>query len=528
MTIFTNITLFGSTNSGFSTTSPSYLMEGNIIPHQWYQKFINNRGTPDLSLMSVLSEIVYWYRPKKAKDPDTGSITYINKFLGDAWQTSYEHFEKKFGFNREKLRKIFVKLEQMGICSREFRNVKLRGQTYNNRLFIHLSSEFLNSCTANKEKHHENNNTDCNTSFFAPEEEGGSPHFEGDHIIDIKNKNIIKDRSIKSNFCKISFEEKKVEQPTNQLVSNEIPEGRAHIANQTQSIFAKAKELKDFYPLTKEDCQSLQSLSKREFSLNAMNEILLDMSKRLTDRVFNSKKAFFSYMSKVFAYEMRDAVKTDNENFKIKNNQTRQEVALEAKEKYLTEIEYNLQVSPEWHLKKKLACVFDTNKSYELLRAYSRIAQDGSVFTLHLDKHVELTESDKEIILKQVKATHETIDFAQNEITIIENLKIKMPEKSVFEAKESRGQTNKSPNMSTAIPDTIWGRVRKSLISSIYTNGEAIDRNWFSKLEAEVNEDSKTIHLKAPSSFIKDFICSHYLALIERISKSEEYRVSFA
>jgi hypothetical protein len=30
-------------------------------------------------------------------------------------------------------------------------------------------------------------------------------------------------------------------------------------------------------------------------------------------------------MSKVFAYEMRDAVKINNENFKIKNNQSKEE-----------------------------------------------------------------------------------------------------------------------------------------------------------------------------------------------------------
>jgi hypothetical protein len=146
------------------------ILTGNITPHDWYEKFTNSRGRPDLSLISVLSEIVYWYRPKRIKDNQTGNVNYINKFIGDAWQTSYEHFEKKFGFNREKLRRIFVKLEQMGICYREFRNVKLRGQTYNNRLFIHLSSSFLDSCIGNKTNkkvsQSENHNTSSNPSFF--------------------------------------------------------------------------------------------------------------------------------------------------------------------------------------------------------------------------------------------------------------------------------------------------------------------------------------------------------------------------
>jgi len=43
------------------------------------------------------------------------------------------------------------------------------------------------------------------------------------------------------------------------------------------------KTLKDFYPLSKEDCLKLQVLSGRKFNLNVTNEILLYMSKRLTD-----------------------------------------------------------------------------------------------------------------------------------------------------------------------------------------------------------------------------------------------------
>ena len=187
------------------------ILTGNITPHDWYEKFTNSRGRPDLSLISVLAEIVYWYRPKKVKDNQTGDITYVNKFLGDAWQTSYEHFEKNFGFNREKLRRIFVKLEQMGICYREFRNVKLRGQTYNNRLFIHLSPQFLGSYADNKKfTELKTINNPVKPDFSVPKKEGGSPHFRGDHIIDDQNKNnIFKNRSIasESNFYKNSFGE---------------------------------------------------------------------------------------------------------------------------------------------------------------------------------------------------------------------------------------------------------------------------------------------------------------------------------
>ena len=44
----------------------------------------------------------------------------------------------------------------------------------------------------------------------------------------------------------------------------------------------KQRQLEDFYPLSAEDCSALQGMSGREFSLNAMNEILKNMSKRIT------------------------------------------------------------------------------------------------------------------------------------------------------------------------------------------------------------------------------------------------------
>jgi hypothetical protein len=83
--------------------------------------------------------------------------------------------------------------------------------------------------------------------------------------------------------------------------------------------YKEPQDLKHHYPLTKEDGSKLQSLSGRDFSLNAMNEILLDMSKRRDNR-FCSKAQFMAYFGKCLRFEMRDAVKTSNDNFRIKAN----------------------------------------------------------------------------------------------------------------------------------------------------------------------------------------------------------------
>ena len=475
------------------------ILTGNITPHDWYEKFTNSRGTSDLPLISVLAEIVYWYRPKRIKDTQTGNITYVNKFLGDAWQTSYEHFEKKFGFNREKLRRIFVKLEKMGICAREFRNVKLRGQTYNNRLFIHLSTQFLDSCIDNKKAVRVKNHV--KPDFSAPKREGGSPHFRGDYLIDNQNKNnIFKNRSTESNLYNNTFEK---EEPIKKVIwfnGNE------------------AKKLRDFYPLSKDDCYKLQLLSGREFSLNSMNEILLDMSKRLTDRYFNSKKAFFNYMSKVFCHEKRDAVKINNDNFKIKNNLNLDEIEKEEREKYLNKIEENKEISSEWQLKKKLASKLQTETAYKLLKSFKFIDVNNGICNLYLSKHLELSDTEEKIILQEVQATYQQLNSADEGLGPIESLKIIMP------AKGSTVSINQNKIEKSTLPAGMWGRVREKLIE-IY--GEATDRNWFSKLTANIDEVRKEIKLKAATDFIKDWIETNYLQTIERIVNNQQFKLSF-
>ncbi|NBU53544.1 MAG: hypothetical protein EBS33_04125, partial [Alphaproteobacteria bacterium] len=475
---------------------------GNITPHDWYEKFTNNRGRPDLSLISVLAEIVYWYRPKKVKDNQTGDITYVNKFLGDAWQTSYEHFEKKFGFNREKLRRIFVKLEQMGICYREFRNVKLRGQTYNNRLFIHLSPQFLSSYANNKKfaelKTYENH---VKPDFSALKREEGSPHFRGDHIDNENKNNIFKNRSTKSNFCQNSFGKEEWVKKINSSNCN------------------KTRELKDFYPLNKDDCYKLQSLSGREFSLNSMNEILLDMSKRLTDRCFKSKKAFLSYMGKVFCHEKRDAVKINNDSFKIRNNLHPKEIEDREREKYLANIELSKEISSEWQLKKKLASKLQSWTAYKLLKSFEDIDVNNGICNLYLSKYLELTNIEQKIILQEVQATYQQLNSTDEGLGSVESLKIIMP------VKATTTSIDQNKMKKSLLPPGMWGRVRQSLIEAY---GEATDRNWFSKLTANIDEERREIKLETPTDFVKDWIETNYFDVIERLVNNEQFKVSFS
>ena len=111
--------------------------------------------------------------------------------------------------------------------------------------------------------------------------------------------------------------------PSNKRKKPTMAQAKARIYHFNQ--YKEPQDLKHHYPLTKEDGGKLQSLSGREFSLNAMNEILLDMSKRLDNR-FCSKAQFIAYFGKCLRFEMRDSVKTGNDNFRIKANVHREEV----------------------------------------------------------------------------------------------------------------------------------------------------------------------------------------------------------
>jgi len=105
--------------------------------------------------------------------------------------------------------------------------------------------------------------------------------------------------------------------PVNERKKRTNAERKARIYHFNQ--YKEPQDLKHHYPLTKEDSAKLQSLSGRDFSLNAMNEILLDMSKRLDNR-FCSKAQFIVYFGTCLKYEKRDAVQTGNNNFRIKAN----------------------------------------------------------------------------------------------------------------------------------------------------------------------------------------------------------------
>src|SRR5690348_4943871 len=80
-------------------------LEGNIIPHEWFRHLRHKDGKPDMVAIVVLSEIVYWYRPRVEKDERTGKILgYYKRFRGDMLQRSHGSLAGQFGFTKRQVR----------------------------------------------------------------------------------------------------------------------------------------------------------------------------------------------------------------------------------------------------------------------------------------------------------------------------------------------------------------------------------------------------------------------------------------
>lgn len=482
------------------------LLPGNVIPHFWYNKFKDESGGPDLISIILLSEIVFWYRPSTTHFASAKNLPQLTE---EVLAISYEYLEQKFYLGKERVRRSLKRLEDHKVITREIRNIKLSSGKRGNQLFIHLDKEFLNSCFRISEI------TVQTTDNF----EIQSQHECGDHISN-KNKNI-KNRSMRSNFIQNSLNNLNTNESNNSKTKTSLlspivfEEKNLNNILKSRYPFVKTRHLKDFYPLSTEENLELKHLSGRDFSLNAMNEILLDISRKKPNWSCESKKGFMLYMAEVLKFEKRQAVLISGEGFKIRNNMTEEETNSKLQEKFLSEIENSLQTSPEMHFKKKLAAVLDPNIAYKFLNSYISSTREGDVFKITLNKPVELSSKDEDIILHQVKATHEKL--SGEELVFISRIEFKTNINSSIQ--ESRDELKE-------LPSGIWGNMRLKLIKHFGNEGKAIDESWFSKLSAEIDEGARIVTLKAPSSFMRDWINNKYGSLLEGLCRTEDFKLN--
>ena len=453
---------------------------GDVIIHKWYKQFCLEDGNPDLVAITILGDIVAWYR--NGTNNHYGELA--SRLHGHSLYLSYNYYEQKFGFREDRVRRALTRLYAQNILKRSFKNIYVKGQRVN-KLVIDLDADFFKSCFIDPE---------LDIRGIREEKKSYRLHRCYDQIstktIFIKNRSNV--HAHESNFCKNSFVEEKSFPPTAVLP-------------------VRGFSLASFYPLSQPEAAKLQALCGRGFSGNASNEILLSMSKRLTDRFFKSKKAFMNYMAKALTYEKRDAVKTSNNSFRIRANISNDEIIKRRKEAFLTKIEESTDTTLAAQLSRKLASILPPDLAYNFLSAAKfPTCGEGNSFQISLQKSIDLSQRQYRLILEQVQSVYGpsilSLEF------IVKNQEISTL--CVFPDAFSAGN-NESEMLSG-----VWGRIRTGLIK---TCGEGIDRNWFSKLKVNVDEERGEIKLRAPTLFIRDWVQQNYQHLLEKFCNQENY-----
>ncbi len=116
---------------------------GNITPPIWYKRILLDTGKPDFVAVTLLSDIVYWYRPMEVRDEATGFVSRLQKrFKGDLLQRSYRQYENQYGIKKRIVKEAMDRLEKQGLIRREFRDITLENKTkLMNVMYIDINPE---------------------------------------------------------------------------------------------------------------------------------------------------------------------------------------------------------------------------------------------------------------------------------------------------------------------------------------------------------------------------------------------------
>lgn len=461
----------------------AYSLEpGNIVPHNWYHTLLRPCGKSDTTAITILSELLFLHRYNGATE----------------FQLNFAYFARKFNFGLSQVKDAVIRLEKLSLLKRDLRTIIVQGRRFTNEMFLLLNISNvlkLNPNNKTSDQNNSNGSLELELKKFplgGRNERTSSLEFSSDNID--KRENNKKSRSTGSNFNSNSFLEKENSSVT--------------VTHKQRLSFAS------FYPLAQSEIDKMQMLCSREFSGNAINEILLNMSKKLTDRLFKSKKAFMNYMAKALTYEKRDAVKISNETFRIRANISKDEIIKLRQETFLNKIEESTDTSLGVQLSRKLASILSPDLAYDfLLAAKFPVYVTGKSFEINLQKSIDLSEVQYGLILEQVQSVYGSF------ISSLEFI-VKNPAPPTLSVSSTTSSvSNNAPEMFPRV----WGRIRTGLIK---TCGKGIDRNWFSKLKVNVNEQQKEIKLTAPNLFIRDWIQQNYQNLLEKFCNRENYRLT--
>ena len=111
---------------------------GNIVPLSWFKKITYDSGRPDYAGAMILADLVYWYRPSKIVDENSGNIRWKKKFKSDLVQMGYAQIQERFNLTHNQAAAALSRLEKLGLLKRHFRTLLIGGTRCNNVMYLEI------------------------------------------------------------------------------------------------------------------------------------------------------------------------------------------------------------------------------------------------------------------------------------------------------------------------------------------------------------------------------------------------------
>jgi len=113
-------------------------IKGNVIDHGWFNHIKYKNGKANLNAIVILSDIVYWYKPKEILDENSGLLKgYTKKFKADKLQKGYDAFARQLGLTKRQVKDACDFLTEKKLITVEFRNIRTQeGQYLANVMFV--------------------------------------------------------------------------------------------------------------------------------------------------------------------------------------------------------------------------------------------------------------------------------------------------------------------------------------------------------------------------------------------------------
>lgn len=109
---------------------------GNVIDHGWFKTITLDNGKPYVIAITILGEVVYWYKPTEIRDEESNHVRYKQKFKADMLQKNYQQLADSFGFTKRQVKDACDYLKDRNLIHIEFRTVFVNGTRCNNVMFI--------------------------------------------------------------------------------------------------------------------------------------------------------------------------------------------------------------------------------------------------------------------------------------------------------------------------------------------------------------------------------------------------------